>query len=203
MLAPLINNHVQQALARLLQQYKQRPLLAALITSLVVQIQDLENAIFALDAGRQLWNGTNTPAVGMQLDEIGTIVGISRNGLDDATYLLFIFGKIAENFSDTTTSTILNVIGYVFQAQQVIVQDIYPAGISVQVIGTPISPSLYLTAANLVQQSLGAGINLVFVGGSPSQNVFRFDGPGIVGAINGYSDLNNPSIGGDFVGLIA
>lgn len=201
MLATQIQTHIADALNRLMQQYRGQPNIAGLYTSFVQQIQDLENAIFALDAGRQLFDGASSPAVGQQLDEIGTIVGISRNGLSDAEYLLFIFGKIAENFSDTTIPTILNIIGYVFQAEQVLLQEIYPAGIAIQMIGSPINPSLYVIAKSLVQSALGAGIGIVFAGASPNLNVFRFEAPDTT-AINGFGDVNNPSVGGIFIGLI-
>jgi hypothetical protein len=59
-----------------------------------------------------------------------------------------------------------------------------------------------VVAANLVKASLGAGINLVFAGASPSTKVFRFQGPGVVGANNGFTGLMDPSVGGVFVGLI-
>lgn len=203
MLAQKITDHVQQCLDQMMQQYKDQPNFAALMTALVNQIQDLEDAIFALDSGRQLWDGQEFPAIGAQLDVIGEIVGISRNGLSDPEYLLFIFGKIAQNFSDSTVPAILSVLNYVFQAQSVLLQEIYPAGISVQVLGTALNPIYYQTAINLVKQSLGAGINLVFVGGSPSVNVFRFDGPGVVGSVNGWGDKDDPTVGGKFVGLLA
>lgn len=201
MLAQQITNHVQQALARLLQQYQGRTFVTGLYTALIDQIQDLENAIYELDAGRQLWNGTNSPAVGEQLDQLGTIIGIQRNGLSDAEYLLFLFGKIAENFSDTTIPTILNVVAYLFQAQTVQITELYPAGIGLSVIGTPIPPSLYPVAKALVQAALGAGIQLVFAAASPNTNVFRMYAPG-EGSDNGFGDVNNPNIGGGFIGLI-
>ena len=201
MLAPKITTHIQDALNRLLEQYKGRPLIAGFYTSFVEQIQDLEDAIFALDAGRQLYNGTSTPSFGEQLDQIGTIVGISRNGLSDAEYLLFIFGKIAENFSDSTIPTILNVIGYVFQAPQVKIQELYPAGIAIEVLGSPIDPSLYPIAIGLVQAALGAGIELVFSAVAPTTNVFRFFASDTTAA-NGFGDVNVPGSGGVFIGLI-
>jgi hypothetical protein len=201
MLATKITNHVQQALQRLLQQYKGKARIEGFYTSFVEQIQDLEDAIYALDAGRQLYNGTSTPAVGEQLDQIGTIVGISRNGLSDAEYLLFIFGKIAENFSDSTIPTILSVIGYVFQAPEVKIQEVYPAGIAIEILGSPIDPSLYDIAIGLVQAALGAGVSIVFAAVSPTVNTFRFESSDTTSA-NGWGDVNNPATGGVFSGLI-
>ena len=81
-------------------------------------------------------------------------------------------------------------------------QEVYPAGVSVQVLGTKLAPDLYPTAIKLVQNALGAGINLIFIGGSPTVNVFRFAGSGVVGTLNGFSSLTNPTIGGGFVGIL-
>lgn len=201
MIAPEITTHVQDALNRLMQQYKNKPRIAALYTSVLDQIQALEDAIFALDQGRQIWNGTSTPAIGKQLDTIGLVVGIDRNGLSDAEYILFIFGKIAENFSDTTIPTILNIISYVFQAEKVLLQEYYPASIAMQVLGTPIPPALYPIARDLVQGALGASIKLIFAAAYPTTDVFRFYAPD-TGPDNGFGDVGDPSVGGKFIGLI-
>lgn len=198
MLATEINDHVQQALARFIQQYKGRPLTAGLMTAFVDQIQDLEDAIYGLDSERQLAN-----AIGQQLDGLGEIIGIKRNGLDDATYLLFLYGKIAENYSDTTINSIINIINFVFQAQVVLMQEVFPAGLSIQVAGTPLNPALFNIAVALVQAAMGAGILLVFIGGSSTVNIFRFFGPGVDGAINGFGDLFNPGVGGGFVSILS
>lgn len=201
MLVTRIDTHVVDALNRLLQQYKGKPRVATLFTSTVEQIQELEDAIYAIDAGRQIYDGTSTPAIGAQLDMIGQIVGIARNGLTDAQYILFIFGKIAENFSDTTIPTILSIIGYLFQAQKVLIQPIYPAGIAIQMLGSAIPISLYPLATNLIQAALGAGINIVYAGAYPTTKVFRFYSPDTT-ADNGWGDANDPSVGGVFVDLI-
>jgi len=197
-----ITTHVIDAEGRLLQQYKGRPRVQGLLGATVTQIQDLEDAIFAVDAARQLWNGTSVPAVGAQLDAIGDIVGIKRNGLSDAEYILFIFGKIAENYSDTTIPTIGAIIGYLFQGTSVLIQNYYPASISFEVGGSTIPPTLYALARNLVQAALGAGIRLAFGAVSTHDRIFRFAGPGVDGALNGFPDSNVPGSGGVFVGLI-
>ena len=194
MLATEITNHVQQALDRLLQQYKGRPRITGFYTALVEQIQDLESATYSLNDGRQIFDGTNTPAIGAQLDAIGTIVGVSRNGLDDQQYILLIFGKNAENFSDDTAEAVLSVIQYVFQAEQVLLQEIYPAGLYISVLNPAIPQSLFAVAQNLVQNSIGAGIKLV-LSSSETTAAFRFAGPGVSGAVNGFDN-------GVFVGLI-
>lgn len=201
MLATLISTHVQDALNRLLQQYKGRPLIAGLYTAFVTQIQELENAIYSLDAGRQFWNGTSTPAIGAQLDGIGELVGISRNGLPDNEYILVIFGKIAENFSQDTIADVGTVLQYVFQAQLVLIEEIYPAGLYINILEPAIPSSFFNVAKNLLMNTIGGGINLV-ISTSPTTATFRYAGPGVSGAVNGYGDVNVPNSGGVYAGVI-
>jgi len=197
-----IFTHTQDALARLLAQYVGMPRVQSLITTFSAQIQDLENAIYPLDEGRAFWNGTTTPAIGAQLDIIGSLVGINRNGLSDQQYILFIFGKIAQNYSDGTRPTMAVVVQNLFQAQISLIQDYYPAGLGVEAIGSEIPPSLYPIAKAIVEGALGAGIKLTYAAASQDTNVFRFYTSGIDGAVSGFSDIYNPTIGGKYIGLI-
>ena len=201
MLVTKITTHVQDGLERLSEQYKNRPRINAIHNALYEQIQELEDSIYNLDSGRQLWNGVESPSMGQQLDNIGTIVGISRNGLSDAQYLLFIFGKIAENFSDSTLDSITSVVGYLFQADQIIVQELPPAGLLVEAFGSNIPDSLFSFAKNLVKAAMGAGIELVFMSASSHEDIFSFNGNN-TNSSNGFSDANDPLIGGQFIGTI-
>lgn len=194
MLATEITNHVQQALARLMQQYKGLPNLTAFITALVDQVQDLEDALFSLNDGRQLYNGN---AQGAQLDGIGDIVGIKRNGLSDAEYLVFILGTIAENNSDTTLSIILSILTLLLDTQTVLLFELFPAGIAFQVQGATLDSALWPVVANIVQSSLGAAIELCFISQFDA-NSFAFDGGPFPGL--GFDDLTDPGHGGEFVG---
>lgn len=195
MLATKITNHIQQAIDRLAEQYKYQPGIVGFYTALIQQIQDLENAGYDLDAGRQIWDGTTTPAVGAQLDALGTIVGIARNGLTDQQYILFLFGKIGENYSDTTTSTIITIAQYLFETQIILLYEEFQAGVGIEVIGTPLPSQLWPLAIGLIQASLGAGIKIKFFAISPDIGTFRFAGPGVTGVVNGFDE-------GKFIELI-
>ena len=75
-----------------------RPNVLALIQVYCNQIDDLEDAFQALYYYRQLAN-----AYGQLLDDIGVLVGLGRNGLDDATYRLYLQAQIrADNSAGTT-----------------------------------------------------------------------------------------------------
>jgi hypothetical protein len=201
MLVQKITTHVKDGLDRLAEQYKNRPKIVAIHTSLYEQVQELEDAIFSIDEGRQIWNGTGTPSFGIQLDHLGEIVGISRNGLPDAEYLLFLFGKISENFSDTTLDAVLSVVGYLFQADQVISSECPPSGMIIEAFGSNIPEYLYPVAKLLIKSSMGAGIELVFASASPDEDIFSCDGENTNDS-NGCSDLDDPLSGGKFIGTI-
>lgn len=202
MLVTKIDSYVADGLNRLLQQYRGKSKIEGFYTAFLQQFQALEDGAYPVAAGREIWNGIGTPAIGEQLDNIGVLVGIDRNGLSDEEYILFIFGKIAQNNSETTITDVLNVVGYLFQAPTVIIQEIFPAGVAIEIVGTPIAPRLYPIAKQLIKASLGAGIELIFAAVTPAPYAFRFAYPGVNGALEGFGDLLNPSIGGVFVGLI-
>lgn len=196
MLAQRIPDHVQQALDRLLEQYKERPNIAAFYTAFIQQIQDEENAVYDLDGTRQLYNGTTYPAVGEQLDGIGAIVGINRNGLDDASYLVFILGKIAANFSDTTSPTIELIADIFFQPSELVLHNFYPAEVDLEMAGILLTPTLWPVVFPLLQKSLGAGIKLGFISQYDLVNAFVVGDDFGNGEGGGFGDDTNPSVGG-------
>ena len=181
MIVSQITNHVQAALNRFMQQYQAIPsqytlnlpitdeefqvsALFAIMATLVDQCQAIENAGFGVDSGRQLWNGTTTPAQGEQIDNLGTLFDLSRNGLSDSQYLAFLFGTIAENNSDTTIPTMVNIAAVLFQVTSLVALEMYPAEFNFEIPNTsPLSATLYSTVANIIQASLGGGIGLGFI----------------------------------------
>jgi uncharacterized MnhB-related membrane protein len=197
MIATQITSHVQQALDRLLQQYKGQPRLQALITALVSQVQDLENAIFSLNGGRQVFG-----SFGEQLDNLGTIVGIARNGLSDSVYLIFILGTIAENNSDTTMDVMTNIVSTLFSVTSVFARDLYPAAVAFGVGSTSLDPSLYNTVIAIIEASLGAGIGLAYVSSFNATDPFRFKGIGEPNKFSGFAGVSPSVAGGKLAGLI-
>ncbi len=199
MLVPLDTTHVEEALSQLLQQYQGQPRLESLLTALVNQIQDLEDASYPLNAGRQL-----AFAVGQQLDGLGEIIGLPRNGLDDDTYRIFLIGTIAKNFSDSTIKSITTILLLLLDPAFLLVFETFPAGVSVQFGGSTRDPSLYNLIAQLAQEALGATITLTFVSEIDPVNPFRFlktpTQPGPQGG--GFDDALNPGAGGKWAGVI-
>lgn len=218
MIVTKITNHVQAALDRFIEQYKGRVLLAGLMTSLVQQIQDLENAVYPLDQYRQLLF-----AYGQQLDNLGEIIGLERNGLPDDEYLVLLLGTIAENNSDTTAPVMLYIVQTVFQATSVFIKDpnsntgaAGPAQVAFG-IGSPTFPeSLYPIIETLIANSVGAGIAITYLSSFDASGCFAMAGPqawtrqlppSFTPSPSqpwpfGFGDLNNPNVGGGYASLL-
>lgn len=207
MIAPQITNHVQAALDRLMQQYKGKPNLQAVLTAFIQQIQVFENAAYPVDAGRQLYNGTTYPAVGTQLDGIGELVGVKRNGLGDAEYLVFILGTIAENFSDDTMTTLVNIMVTFFQPTLALIFENYPAEVDLELSDSVLPVNLLPIVAGILQNSIGAGVNLGYIAMFSLTTSFRYadartgtippPGTGL-----GYDDATAPGAGGHYGNII-
>lgn len=194
-----INNHVQQALNRFMQQYRGFPVFAALMTAFVQQVQEAEDAAYATCGAQQLWNGTTYPSVGAQLDGIGEIVGQERDGLDDSEYLIFILGKIAENYSDTTIPTLLSIAVLLFQATYPQMLQLFPASVAFQVSSDALLPAnLYTAVANILQNSVGGGISVGFISGFDTDNAFTMGDDLGNGDGGGFGDDLDPTAGGEF-----
>lgn len=109
-----ILDHVQQALAKALTQYKEKPKAENFITAFSEQIQGIEDALFGMVITREV-----ATAVGVQLNNIGTIVGEDRGDLDDDHYRILIYVKIGQNTSQGNMAKIINVFKLLTQADSV------------------------------------------------------------------------------------
>ena len=219
MLATQITTHVQDGLNRLLEQYKYKPQMVAFFTAFLQHVQKLENALYPLDQYRQLMF-----AYGAQLDNIGTIIGQSRNGLNDVEYLVLLLGTIAENNSDTTAPAMLNIVQTLFQAATVFIKtpNSCPSGGEVPLwesfgVGSPQFPvSLYPLIEQLIENAVGACINVAYISSFQATGAFAMAGPQAwtknYGPMStptmdnpwpfGFGDLNNPYVGGPFASLV-
>lgn len=87
------------ALGLLLEQYKGKPVLEALIASYVAECSELRDVIQEVVLARDA-----RTAYGIWLDVVGKIVGAARNSGNDEAYRLLINTKIAQNRSSGRAS---------------------------------------------------------------------------------------------------
>lgn len=204
MLAQKITSHVADAQARLLSQYKGAPRINALVGALAGGAQDIEDALYALVAGRQL-----DQAVGAQLDALGTLIGFARSGLEDGPYRVLLRGTIAQQHSDTTAGTLNTIASLLYQAAAVFLQTPTspshartraPAQVTLAVGSPQTPPSLYETVRGMLQGALAAGVPLVSVTQFQASKAFAMAGP--QAWVGGFGDANDPSKGAPFGTLI-
>ena len=198
--------HVTEALVNLLEQFKNKPKMAALLTAYVNQIQDIEDAFYGLMLGRWLDN-----AEGTQLDGLGDIVGESREGRYDEDYRLAIRARIKINLCEGTPEQILEIF-WAMTDSALQIKDYYPAAFvltileaitgylskDVELISRPTgdtlinrdgkillgkvadSSSFAEMLSNILQEIKPAGVKAQMIYWlSPTDEVFRYDsGPG-------------------------
>ena len=197
-----INTHVEDAKSRLLFQYQGKTGIEALISSLTSEhIQDLEDVLF--DVGTKL-NIDNS--VGVQLNNIGIIVGQPRNGQDDATYKLFLKAKAGRNVSEGDIERVLSIWKIITGGTVVQVIENFPAEIEL-FSDVPVPDALASDAFDLMQDVVGAGVRVVSsVIGSDTPfgfegrvGVLGFDSILSIGNTTSDSSFKLIDIGADFV----
>jgi len=164
-----ISDHAQAAKDRLLFQYKGKVNIEALLDSLGgQQIQDLENILFDLNSRLDIENSE-----GVQLDNIGLIVGQPRNGQDDVTYRLFLRAKAGRNVSEGDIERVLSVWKIITGGTVVQLFESYPAEVELS-SDIPVPDALASDAFALMQDVVSAGVRVTSSIISP-EDAFGFD----------------------------
>jgi hypothetical protein len=100
-----IVDHVDQAQGLVLDQYKNKPRIAAFIASWAIEAQALEDAAYDVIIKRLI-----DVAVGAQLDVIGRIVDQPRAGQDDDVYRVYLVARIRINRSQGHARDLIDVL---------------------------------------------------------------------------------------------
>ncbi len=188
-----ITDHIIAAKKRLLEQYKGKARMEALIEALVTPVQPLEDAFFQLLEERYL-----ETSVGFQLDRLGDIVGISRDGLNDDQYRLRIRARIFVNVSNGEPETLILVYKLLTLSNLVILEELFPAAAGLMCDGPDIpDPEDVQFIADLMEAAALAGVRIDFLGVFDEANPFAFDGT-VLPLGDGFGDTGNPATGGLF-----
>ena len=98
-------DHVEAAKSRLITFFRDKPVINGLFDSVFEGFNDVEDLLFDLLEKRSIYT-----AEGVQIDSIGEMFGVVRNGLSDEEYRSAILAKISEVNSDGTTEVFMNVM---------------------------------------------------------------------------------------------
>lgn len=147
----IITDYCARNKERIIEQFEDKPLLLGLMCSLVTPLQELEFVYDDLYTKRWL-----DSSEGVQLDGIGDIVGLSRQGLNDEEYRNGLRFQISVNMSNGEWETMISVTKELTNATIVRIQEMFPAGIHLFTDGATIPINLI----QLLEQSAPAGVKL-------------------------------------------
>lgn len=171
-------DHVEQAKDLLLEQFKGKENIEALLSVLVEPAQDIEDAAAQVYAAFDPYTAT-----GHALDVAGWRVGEARNGRDDSAYRPYVLGRIAANKSDGRAQWIYRLIRALLgEAYTLHAENSPPARyemtIGGQALAYPWDPSVFADivadqVADLMLDatSLGVGFDLIYL---PISEAFVF-----------------------------
>jgi hypothetical protein len=106
----------------LIQQYLEKPKFKGILEAVGNQCNNIETAIFELIDEYNIENGS-----GIQLDIIGKILGLNRDGRSDESYKTLLKIKAEINFSSGTPEAIIKTAQKLYNATDVQIAFVYPA----------------------------------------------------------------------------
>ena len=165
-----IETHRDDAIGRLTSQYDDATNLRDLVGLFADRYQGLENVSFELLKKRFI-----DGAEGVQLDELGEIVGEPRLDLGDETYRSAIRLRIILNRAGGEPESVIRFVREAFDAEIVAYTEIYPAKVEIyarigsEVAGDPITVNGFeLSDGNLLELSDGSTLDVTLL----SRDVF-------------------------------
>jgi hypothetical protein len=190
MLTP-ISTHVADGIKRLASQYANSSNLINFISSIVTPIQTIEDATATLNTLRSI-----STATGVQLDLIGTIVGLARPaGDNDALYRQKLYGRIKINTSEGQPEQAIQTYQLFTSAPLVLLQDGAGGDCSIASQYVPANQAEVDFLLGIMEQVLAGGARCTELVSFDATEAFAFDGalPGL-----GFDNDGAPGSGGKF-----
>ncbi len=180
-----ITDHVAQAQALLISQYKNKPRIAAMVASWGIEGQAVEDALYDVILLRLV-----DAASGVQLDAIGRVVGELRRARVDATYRLYLAARIRINRSQGQAGDLIAVLAIVETAPYTF-GTYATANVVVEFVTIPTQDPLDLVA--MLRDTKMAGVGLLLIAPTDSVNDFLFSNAGDADvAANSFGDSVTP-----------
>jgi hypothetical protein len=184
-----ITDHKQRALDRLIEQYRDKPVIASIIGVFADQVQELEDIIQTLCTER-----TVAAADGETLDLLGDLVGIARQGFDDEFYRILIFVKIGQNVSQGEPERAISILKLLTNATLIEYINIGNAEVSLGHDGVMPTADVQFVYDNM-QLVVAAGVRVDYIVCFDPLIPFAFDDPQVIGL--GFDD-GTDTVGGKF-----
>ena len=163
--------------------------LQGLITAIVNPCQDIEYELNDLNVQRQL-----SQAFGVQLDLIGTIVGLTRPpGASDDTYRNDLYAQIKINVSQGQPEQAIQTYQLFTAASLVILTEFFPAEVMIESDYLPPDQQAVDGLLKILTDVLPAGVRAMGIVAFDSMNAFAYAGS-LIG--QGYGTTADPLAGG-------
>lgn len=186
-----INNHVQLAYDRLLEQYKDSTKLKNLIAAIVAPLQDLEETFGDLESGRSIDTATGT-----LLDRLGNIVGIARVvGQTDDEYRVAIRTKVVENVSNGEPERLIAFYQLLVGAGMVVLYDAQHGEVGLMSDVDLTDESVINNYYRRVKKASPVGVRVSHLGSFDATEPFAFDG---LTSARGFGSTSDALAGGKF-----
>lgn len=191
-----ITDHVARRLARLATIYRNSASHRGVLTALTKQVQALEDAAFGLLVLRSI-----NDATAAQLDEIGRILNVEREGRTDAELRLRLRAQVLVNSRSGEYNTLLLVLRLLSPSNAVVsLTEYFPAAVVAHVDGVALDNAGEV--ASLLRLAKAAGVNMQLVyQDTVDANVFTLTDTSQVGPGSGLGDSSNSSVGGSLAGV--
>jgi hypothetical protein len=125
----LKTTHLTEAEELLIEQLKDKPNFLAMLRIFIDKIQEIENVLDDVQRMRWIDEATN-----IQLDVLGAIVGVERNGREDDAYRIVIKAHIRANYASGIPEDFFEVFSLLLGDDAVVeLRDFPPAGFTCEV----------------------------------------------------------------------
>ena len=186
-----ITDHQLQAIQHLISQYRGLVTVEGTVSALVAPVQDLEDALVTLNTMRSL-----STAVGIQLDLLGAVVGITRaGGQSDDDYRKAIRARVQRNVSQGEPQALIATFLLLTGQNMVLLDELFPASVMMESAWAPASAAEAEMVNAIIDTVAAAGVRAEGIISYDPDAAFAMDGnlPG-----QGFGDMNDPTVGGLF-----
>lgn len=190
-----ITDHVEQALDRRLEQWKEKPNMESFLRALLNGHQDLESTFFDLINRLDIFLSE-----GVQLDNIGKIVGQDRLGFDDDFYRILILARIGINISSGEAERIISTAKLLTKANYIHYMNLLNGEIAIGSDGVinPLSVEFLIT--NLQRVVMG-GVRIDYLAIYDKTEAFAIAGTNVKTLGRGFGSTTDLATGGKLATL--
>lgn len=181
-----VGSHTERGLSRLVQQFKGKVNIEKLLTVFLSELDEVEQTLIDI----QIYKAIDS-AFGFQLDQIGAIIGRTRDGYFDSDYRSRLKLQIGINTSEGDADKILTVWKSLTSSEIVSISENFPAEITLTAQTSAVDPTIIDEMHRVV--SAGVGLNFIISDGNPFA---FFDADGL-----GFGTTDDAGVGGAFVSI--